>query len=66
MFDTFNEVYQEVKEAGQADVFYPDFDGTMKTAITVRQNLLLKAKLLGFFSVLKSMYSTRAEQNDTL
>ena len=49
MFDTFNEVYQEVKEAGQADVFYPDFDGTMKTAITVRQNLLLKAKLLGFF-----------------
>ena len=48
MFDTFNEVYQEVKEAGQADVFYPDFDGTMKTAITVRQNLLLKAKLLFF------------------
>ena len=45
MFDTFNEVYEEVIEAGQEDVFYSDFEGSMKTAITVRNkptNLILK------------------------
>ena len=52
MFDTFNEVYEEVKEAGQEDVFYSDFDGSMKTAITVRNktnHLLLKTK---FFAII--------------
>ena len=64
MFDKFNEIYALVKGIGQADEFYPEFDGTMKTAITVRYSIITLLFLSIFIYVSKQAFKVRAFEKD--